>query len=145
MSVTVTPGSRVTLHYTLQFGDGTLVESTRGQEPATVVIGSGEWLELFESKLFGMTAGERRHLRLPATETVALASGESAQRMPRSDFPAEMDLQAGQVIGFTLPDGREVPGLVLEVSTVEVVVDFDHPLAGRELDIEVEILAIDAA
>jgi len=144
MSGFVEPGCRVTLHYTLELGDGTRVESTRDSEPATVTIGSGDLLALLEEKLLGMEVGERRHISLSATETRDLASGDSSQTLSRADFPADMEIRPGQVIGFTLPDGQEIPGLVLEATADSVQVDFDHPLAGRDLRFDVEILAIES-
>ena len=62
--------------------------------------------------------------------------------MPRSEFPAEMQLEAGLIISFTTPSGEEVPGAIQEVKDDEVVVDFNHPLAGNEIIFDVEILEI---
>jgi FKBP-type peptidyl-prolyl cis-trans isomerase SlpA len=145
MVAVVAPGSRVTLHYSLQLGDGTPVDSTRSGEPATFVIGTGELADLLEARLLGMKEGERRHIEFSAIETQALATGESAQRLPRTDFPPELGLAVGQVIGFTLPNGREIPGLVREVTESEVVMDFSHPLAGRDLIFDVEIVSVEPA
>lgn len=143
MTTVIAPGSRVTLHYTLLLGDGTVVDSTRHGEPATFVTGSGELAEILENRLLGMAAGECRHIELPAMETRALATAQSAERLPRTDFPPELALQAGQIIGFALPDGQEIPGLVLEVTETEVVMDFSHPLAGRDLVFDVEIITVE--
>ncbi len=62
--------------------------------------------------------------------------------MLRDEFPPEMGLEPGMVVGFTLPSGEEVAGTVLEVMEHEVTVDFSHPLAGRDLVWEVEILEV---
>jgi FKBP-type peptidyl-prolyl cis-trans isomerase SlpA len=144
MSVAIAPGSRVTLHYTLQLGDGTLVDQTQSGEPATFVIGSGELADPLEARLLGMVAGERRRIELSAMETRVLATEQSAELLPRTEFPPELELKIGQVIGFALPDGQEIPGLVLDVSDTEVVMDFSHPLAGRDLVFDVEVLAVEA-
>jgi FKBP-type peptidyl-prolyl cis-trans isomerase SlpA len=143
MTLAIGPGSRVTLHYTLQLRDGTVVDSTRSGEPAIFVIGDGELADLLENRLLGMVAGEHRHIELSAMETRTLATAQTAERLPRTDFPAGIELQAAQVVGFTLPDGQEIPGLVLELTDTEVVVDFSHPLAGRDLVFDVEILAVE--
>jgi len=63
--------------------------------------------------------------------------------MARSDFPADLALETGQVLGFVMPSGEEVPGLIVSVSDTEVIVDFSHPLAGRDLIFDVEVLTVE--
>ena len=136
-------GSRVTLHYTLSLADETVVDSTRAGEPATFVMGSGELIELLEQRLLGLKTGERRHFEISAAESQTAVSAETVQVLARGDFPAEPALEPGQVFGFATPSGEEVPGLIVSVSDTEVVVDFSHPLAGRDFIFDVEILAIE--
>jgi FKBP-type peptidyl-prolyl cis-trans isomerase SlpA len=133
------------LHYTLALPDGTVVDSTDDGEPAWVLIGCGELVEFLETRLLGLAAGERRHFEIAAEESLGAdpSSDESRQRLPRVDFPPELELFPGQVIGFTTPSGEEVPGWVLEVNDREVVVDFSHPLVGRDLIFDVEIVAVE--
>jgi FKBP-type peptidyl-prolyl cis-trans isomerase SlpA len=142
---TIQAGSRVTLHYTLALADETVVDSTRGGEPATFVVGSGELVEILERRLLGLTAGEHRHFEISATESQMPVSAEAVQTLARSDFPAELALEPGQVFGFTAPSGEEVPGLIVSVTDTEVIVDFSHPLAGRDLIFDVEIIAVEPA
>lgn len=136
-------GSRVTLHYELRLADETVVDSTRAGDPATFLIGSGELTELLERRLLGLHAGERRHFEISAAESQTAASADAVQTMARSDFPAELALETGQVFGFEAPSGDEVPGLIVGISDTEVIVDFSHPLAGRDLIFDVEILSIE--
>lgn len=143
MSKTIQSGSRVTLHYTLSLADGTVVDSAPSGEPATFTIGSGELVELLESKLLGVRAGERRHFVIAASENQVTSKADTVQVLARNDFPLEMTLEPGQLLGFETPDGQEVPGLILSVSATEVHVDFSHPLAGRDLVFDVEILAVE--
>jgi FKBP-type peptidyl-prolyl cis-trans isomerase SlpA len=133
--------SRVTLHYELRLADGIVVDSTRAGEPMTFIMGSGDMVEILEQRLFGLTAGERHHFEISAAESQVPASAGVMQTLARSDFPAE--LEAGQVLGFALPSGEEVPGLIVSISDTEVTVDFSHPLAGRDLIFDVEILAVE--
>jgi FKBP-type peptidyl-prolyl cis-trans isomerase SlpA len=137
----IAPGSRITLHYTLSLADGHIVETTRATSPATHVLGSGGWLPVLEHRLLGLKAGAARRFEIAAAE-VGVPETPVPQVMPRDEFPPELKLEAGQVIGFTLPSGEEVPGTVLDVSEYEVTVDFSHPLAGRDLVWEVEILDV---
>jgi FKBP-type peptidyl-prolyl cis-trans isomerase SlpA len=134
-------GSRVTLHYTLILADGHVVETTRATSPATHVMGSGDWLPVLEDRLLGLCAGDSRRFEIGAAE-VGMPGAPAPQVMPRDEFPPELKLEAGQVIGFSMPSGEEIPGTVLEVSEYEVTVDFTHPLTGRDLVWEVEILEV---
>jgi len=145
MTATVGPGSRVTMHYTLQLKDGTVVDNTRAGQPVTLVIGGGELVDLLETRLFGMAAGEHRHVELSALETQRLAASQSVERLARTEFPSEMEIQVGQMIGFALPSGQEIPGRVFEITDTEVAVDFSHPLAGHDLVFDVEIISIEPA
>ena len=133
--------SRVRLHYTPSLADGHIVETTRETSPAMHIMGSGDWLPVLENRLLGMRAGESQRFEIAAAEFDAPETPEP-QVMPRDEFPSELKLEAGQVIGFSLPSGEEIPGTVLEVSEYEVTVDFTHPLAGRDLVWEVEILEV---
>jgi len=143
MDNAIQPGSRVTLHYTLCLADDTVVDSTRDGEPITFSMGSGALIEILESPLLGLHTGEHRRFEISAAESLLPADAEVMQVMARSDFPADLALEAGQVLGFVMPSGEEVPGLIVSVSDIEVVVDFSHPLAGRDLIFDVEILAVE--
>jgi len=141
----IQPGSRVTLHYTLTLVDETVVDSTRESEPITFQVGSGALIEMLESRLIGLRAGEQRRFEISAVQSQLPESAETIQVMARSDFPAELAIESGQVLGFVLPSGEEVPGLLVSISDTEVIVDFSHPLAGRDLIFDVEILAVEPA
>ncbi len=134
-------GGRVTLHYTLSLADGHVVETTREGTPATHVIGAGNWLAALEDRLIGLVAGDVRRFEIAAAEIGAPEPPEP-QVMARDEFPPEMRLEPGVVVGFTLPSGEEVAGTVLEATAHEVTVDFSHPLAGRDLVWEVEIIEV---
>jgi len=139
----IQPGSHVTLHYTLSLADETIVDSTREAEPITFQIGSGALIDMLESRLFGLHAGEQRRFEICAAESQQTTSAEAIQVMARSDFPAELAIETGQVLGFVMPSGKEVPGLIVGIMDTEVTVDFSHPLAGRDLIFDVEILAVE--
>jgi len=140
----IQPGSRVTLHYTLSLVDNTVVDSTREGEPITFLIGSGMLIEMLEKYLVGLHTGEQRRFEISAAQNQLPASADAIQIMARSDFPAGLAIESGQVLGFVMPSGEEVPGLIVSVSGAEVTVDFSHPLAGRDIIFDVEILAVES-
>ena len=91
-----------------------VVETTRDVARQSLVIGNGDWLPVLEDRLLGLKAGAARRFEMPPPMWVC-RQAPAPQVMPRDDFP-ELKLEAGQVIGFTLPSGEEIPGTVLEVS-----------------------------
>lgn len=139
----VAPGSRITLHYTLTLENGTEADSSRGGEPLIFTLGDGTMLEGLENFLLGMSAGQRASYCVSPEQCFGYPTTDAVHVMPRDDFPAEMDLAPGVIVGFTTPAGDEVPGTVTEVDEARVTVDFNHPLAGHTLDFDVEILAVE--
>ena len=131
------------LRYTLALADGTVLDSTDGELPATFRIGSGELVTFLEQRLIGLQIGDRRRFEIPAVETRSPMEEGALQRLPRTDFPADIELMPGQVLGFQTPNGEEVPGQVVAVTDCEVTIDFSHPLAGRDLIFDMEIIAVE--
>ena len=133
----------MTLHFTLSLADGTVVDSAPINEPATFTMGKGDLIDILEQRLLGLATGDRRHFTITAAESHMPLDSDAVQILARTDFPMEITLESGQLLGFKTPDDREIPGRILSVSDTEVSVDFSHPLAGRELIFDVEILAIE--
>lgn len=139
----IVPGSRVTLHLSLTFTDGTEALSTFGDEPETLVLGDGTLTPGLELALYGLKAGDKQTLTLTAEQGFGFRDEEKIHQMQRNRFPPEMELAKGQVIGFTTPEGAEIPGTVFELGEDEVTIDFNHPLAGREVVFRVQILEVE--
>ncbi|HKJ07803.1 MAG TPA: FKBP-type peptidyl-prolyl cis-trans isomerase [Gammaproteobacteria bacterium] len=136
-------GSRVTMHFSIALEDGMVAEDSAGGEPLTFVMGDGTVVEGLELALYGLRAGDTQSLRLEPEQTFGYRDPDNVHTLPRSDFPVEMNLEPGTIIGFTTPGGDEVPGAVQAVQGDEVKVDFNHPLAGHTLTFEVRILAVE--
>ena len=133
----VTEGARVVLHYRLSLEDGTEVETSAD---------SGTFAEGLEKLLLGLKAGERKQFEIAAWQTVfGDYDWERVQTLDKDVFPEDMELEPGLVIGFTTPDGEEVPGVIQEIEGEQVTVDFNHPLAGRNCVYEVELLEVKPA
>lgn len=137
------PGTRVTLHFSIELENGQPVDSTREGKAATFEVGDGNLLEGFEKALFGLKAGESRRLRILPEQGFGQPNPSNMQWVDRSRF-AGMELEPGLVVSFTDPRKGELPGVVRTIDADEVEVDFNHPLAGHTLYFEVEILAVEA-
>lgn len=135
--------SRITLHFELALGDGSVVDSTFDRKPATFRYGDGSLLPAIEKKLLGMSAGQRQIFELKPEDAFGQRNPANIQRFDRRDFAPDMDLSEGTVLSFADARKAELPGVVQQVTDDEVVVDFNHPLAGRTLSFTAEILAVD--
>ncbi|MGW8229109.1 MAG: FKBP-type peptidyl-prolyl cis-trans isomerase [Gammaproteobacteria bacterium] len=141
-ALTIGPGSEVLMHFTLSLADGTVADSTRDGEPLRFVMGDGTLIEGLELVLYGLKVGDRQCLSIGPRDAFGFPDEENIHTMPRDEFPTEMQLEPGMIIGFNTPSGEEVPGAIQEMKGDEVVVDFNHPLAGHEVIFEVEILEV---
>jgi FKBP-type peptidyl-prolyl cis-trans isomerase SlpA len=144
-TATVENGSRVKLKFTLLLSDGTVVEGTTGDQPLTITIGQSDLLPAFEQCLIGLKPGDKERFEIDCTEAFGPVDEDNVHALPRKDFPPEMELGEGSIVGFTLPDGREVAGTIVGVNEHEVQVNFSHPLAGRDVVFDVEIMEVSGA
>ncbi|MFN2309890.1 MAG: peptidylprolyl isomerase [Gammaproteobacteria bacterium] len=138
----IQPGSRVRLHLSLTLSNGTVAESSFDGAPLELVIGDGSLVHGLELALYGLRAGQRQTLTLHPEQAYGAHDPEALGWLPRAQFPAGMVLQPGALVGFTGPQGEEVAALVTAVEADRVQIDFNHPLAGKPLVFEVEILAV---
>jgi FKBP-type peptidyl-prolyl cis-trans isomerase SlpA len=134
--------STVTLHLSLTLEDGTVAESTFGEEPLTFTMGDGALVHGLELALYGLRPGDTQRLELYPEQAFGLRDPEKIHRLPRAQFSPDMALEPGLVIGFTTAGGEEIPGAVLSLTDDEVEVDFNHPMAGHTVVFEVEILDV---
>ncbi|WP_041523977.1 FKBP-type peptidyl-prolyl cis-trans isomerase [Gilvimarinus agarilyticus] len=143
--LTVGPGTRVTLHFSLALPDGQLVDSNFEGAPATFTVGDGKLLKGFEQALFGLREGTRKELIVKPEAGFGAHNPNNIQTIPRSDFEPELELSQGLMLSFADAQNTELPGVVVDFNDEEVTVDFNHPLAGRDITFKVAILKIEPA
>ncbi len=134
--------SRVTLHFSLMLENGDEVDSTRSGDPATFEMGDGSLLPGFEQALLGLGVGDDVQLTIEPEAAFGVHQKENVHRLAISKF-ADLKLEVGLMVSFAAPDG-ELPGVVVEIESPWVVIDFNHPLAGRPITFEVSILKVEA-
>jgi FKBP-type peptidyl-prolyl cis-trans isomerase SlpA len=142
MMSTIAANSRVTLHFALLLDDGGVVDSNFEGKPATLTIGDGNLLASFESTLLGLAAGDEREFVMLPEKAFGMPNPNNVQYFKRSDFAPEMDLQEGLIVSFADAAKAELPGVIKSVGDTEVVVDFNHPLAGKTLLFKVRIVDV---
>lgn len=134
--------SEIQLKFILSLPDGTVVEQTEADEPFTFKLGDGTFIDNLESLLIGLEEGTTAKLMLSPERAFGEPDSANYQTMSRQDFPAEMNLEPGYVVGFSTPTGEEVPGTVHEINGDEITVDFNHPLAGQTVQFEATIVKV---
>jgi FKBP-type peptidyl-prolyl cis-trans isomerase SlpA len=134
----------VTLHFAIKLDNGDVVDSTFEKNPATFKVGDGNLLPGFESVLFGLKSGDKRVLAIEPEQGFGQPNPQNVQVMPRGNFQ-DMELSEGLLIIFNDAANAELPGVVKLIDDTHVTVDFNHPLAGKPLSFEVEILSVKPA
>ncbi len=135
--------STVVMHFSLELEDGTVVESTFGDEPHQMQMGDGTLVKGLELALYGLRPGDRERLHVEPRFAYGAWDPAYLQTLPRATFSSELVLEPGTVIAFEGPEGEEIPGTIVQVMDEEVRVDFNHPLAGRDIVFEVEVVEVD--
>ena len=142
MNNVVADGAQITLHFSLTLDDGAVVDSNFDGQPATFTVGDGNLLPGFEQALMGLPAGAREYLTIGPEQGFGQPNPNNLQRVERANFDADVDLQPGLVMTFLDANKTEVPGVVAEFDDQFVTVDFNHPLAGRTILFDVQILSV---
>lgn len=137
-------GSIVSIEYTLTDDAGAVIDSNLDKEPLTYVQGAGQIVNGLERELIGLKAGDHKKVQVKPEEGYGMPSKQAFQEIPRETIPAEAQ-KAGATLMAKGQDGRAIPIRVHEVKEKTVVVDFNHPLAGKTLNFEVKIKDIRAA
>ena len=137
------PGSTVIFHFDIKLSDGSAAESTRvHNKPAKLQMGDGSLSPAFEAQLGGMAAGDKRTFTLAPEDAYGMPNPDNIYYVDRSKFSADAPAKVGMIVGFAMPDGSELPGLIRDVVGESVTVDFNHPLAGQALTFNVEIVQV---
>jgi FKBP-type peptidyl-prolyl cis-trans isomerase SlpA len=140
--VPIEVASSVTLHLSLTLEDGTVAESTSGEEPLTFTMGDGTLVHGLELGLYGLVPGAVQRLELHPEQAFGLRDPANIHAVPRADFDPAMTLEPGVIVGFETADGDELAGAILLVSDETVEVDFNHPMAGHTIIFDVEIIDV---
>ncbi len=133
---------QMTLHFALRLADGTEVDTTFGKAPATFRWGDGSLLPGFEQALEGLAAGAEQELHVPAAAAFGAPNPNNVHTFTRDRLPADVDPEEGLMLAFTDPGGNELPGVVRAIEGNLVRVDFNHPLAGRDILFRVHVIDV---
>lgn len=137
---TVQKGSQVSFDYTLTV-DGEVIDSSEGRGPLEYTHGSGQIIPGLSKQLEGMKVGEEKEVQVIPEEAYGPVNPEAFQEVLKSQLPPDQEPQVGMLLYASGPQGA-MPVKITEVKEESVVVDFNHPLAGKTLTFKVKIVSI---
>ena len=140
----VGPGKKVTLDYTL-IVDNKEVETSVGKTPLSYVVGNRNIIPGLEAQLNGMHMNEEKVVNIDAKDAYGAVDPKAFKEFPKTSLPKGMEPKVGMVLQATAPDGSKFPAVISELKGDNVVLNFNHPLAGKALTFKVKILKIENA
>ena len=139
-----THGDTVKVHYRGKLHDGSVFDETSDREPLQFTIGGGQVIPGFEEAVVGMNPGDSKTTELPAEKAFGPYLEERVVEVPKNKFARwEPEPTVGERVPIPQPEGPPIAVTVTEVTESNVTVDFNHPLAGEELTIDIELVEID--
>ncbi|MCB1361568.1 MAG: peptidylprolyl isomerase [Rhodobacter sp.] len=135
-------GDTVHFHYTGTLADGSVFDSSEGREPLSFTLGSGQIIRGLDAAITGMAVGDAKTVTIPAADAYGEADPNARQAIPRAQIPPHIPTDPGTALQMQTPQGQTIPVVVVEANDDEVILDANHPLAGKDLTFAVEIVAI---
>jgi len=138
----VQDGDTVMVHYTGKLGDGTIFDTTTNRDPMQFMIGEGQIIPLFEQALIGMGAGESKILEISADEAYGPHHEELVLAVDRNVFSEDAQPEVGWQFEVCRPDSPSIVAMVTEVTESSATLDANHPLAGKDLIFDIQLVEI---
>lgn len=138
----VKSGDTVRIHYTGTLSDGEVFDTSSGRDPLEFIVGSGQIIPGLDSAIPGMEVGDKKVVDVPVDEAYGPIDPANRQTVPRAEIPDHIPLEIGTQLQLQSPEGQVMPVTVFEVTEETVTLDANHPLAGRDLTFEIELVSI---
>jgi len=134
-------GDTVRVHYTGTLADGAVFDSSRERDPLEFVLGKRMLIEGFENALIGRKAGEHVRVTIPAGEAYGDVDEQLIFNVPLSEVPPHITPEAGLCLSLSSPEG-DMDVTITHVDADSIVLDANHPLAGKELTFDIEVVSV---
>lgn len=139
---TVKSGDKIKVHYTGKLNDGRVFDSSREKDPFEFTLGTNQVIPGFEEGVMGMQKGELKTITIDFQKAYGEKKTDMIAIVPKAEFPKGMDLKVGQHLQLQPGDGQRISVVITAMTDTEVTVDGNHPLAGKDLTFEIELLEI---
>ena len=140
--MTVKSGSKVKVEYIGKLADGTVFDESGKGTPIDFVVGEKKLIAGFENGVIGMKAGETRTVNIPKAEGYGEWDTTLLRKFPKTSLPADFQAVKGMSIKLNLINGNSVPAVIYDINDEFIVVDLNHPLAGKDLVFEITVVEI---
>lgn len=138
----VKQGDTVKVNYTGKLSDGTIFDSSIGRHPMQFTLGKGRLIAGFEKAVLGMAAGDKKTVVIPCAEAYGPRQDSSIVEVERKNLPTNPDAKVGQRLELTQEDDSTILVTVTGASETSLTLDSNHPLAGKDLTFEIEVMSI---
>jgi FKBP-type peptidyl-prolyl cis-trans isomerase 2 len=140
----VQKGDTIKVHYHGTLVDGTTFDSSEGREPLEFEVGGGMVIEGFDNGVLGMAVGDKKTVTIPAAQAYGEAQQDMILEFPKEQFPADMVPEIGLQLTLSNNQGQQFPVVITAIKEDSVVLDANHPLAGKDLIFALELVDIAA-
>ena len=141
----VKENNTVKVNYTGKLADGQVFDSSEGKEPIEFTLGQGQLIPGFEKGLIDMKLNEKKTITVTKEEAYGDVNKDLIQEVKKTELPQDMTPEVGMGLVSKSPDGQEMNLMVVEVKEESIVIDGNHPLAGKELVFDLEVIEIKEA
>ncbi|MBU0942079.1 MAG: peptidylprolyl isomerase [Bacteroidetes bacterium] len=138
----VKENNTVKVHYTGKLADGQVFDTSEGKEPLAFTLGQGSLIPGFEKGLIAMKLNEKKTINITKDDAYGDPREDLIIEVPKSELPQEMTPEVGMGLVSRTPEGQEMNLMVVEVREETVVLDGNHPLAGKDLIFDLEVVEI---
>lgn len=135
-------GDKVKVHYTGKLTDGTVFDSSENRDPLEFTLGEGRMIPGFEEAVYGMKVGDKKSADIASAEAYGDKRDDMMIEVPNDKLPEDIKPEVGMQLSMQQPDGQPVPVQIAEVHDNHIVLDANHPLAGKDLVFDIELVEI---
>ncbi len=132
----------VTIHYTLKDESGNLLDSTIGAQPFSYLTGFEQIIPKLEEEIDTMLIGGKKNVLITAEDAYGEYRDDLVHHVKKANFPDDVELEIGMQFVTNAPDGTQMPFVIKEINGEDITIDFNHPLAGKNLDFEIELVDV---
>lgn len=143
--MTIKKGDNIKVEYTRTFDDGTVFDSSQHEEhshPLEFEVGSGKVIKGFDNAVIGMKKGQEKEFKLKPSEAYGEYEPSLVQNVPKDKIPQGPEIKKGMMLVLNTPDGQQFPAFIKDVTEKDIVIDLNHPLAGKNLNFKIKIVEI---
>lgn len=135
-------GDTVKVHYTGTLENGEIFDTSKEKEPLEFTLGQGQLIPGFEKAVIGLNVGDTTTINIPSAEAYGEVRDDLVINVPKDQLPGDVEPQVGMQLQVNQPDGQPIPVRVTDITETELQLDANHPLAGKDLVFEIELVNV---